>query len=114
MVLNNISMHHVDLGMHGAWLPREFLELTVLAACRLYIANEQRAYSATNSPLVPVATLGLGARTWLWRTDTLKFGLYSTISSDIRSGGVWVAGIQHSPYQVRVGILTQFGKNKKF
>ena len=110
MAMTNISMHHVDMGVHGAWAPREFLELTVLAACRLHIANAQTTYSPTGSPLVPVGTMGVGVRSWIWGTKSLKLGLYSTLSADIRTGGIWVGGVQHSPYQVRAGILTQLGK----
>ena len=110
MAMTNISMHHVDMGVHGAWAPREFLELTVLAACRLHIANAQTTYSPTGSPLVPVGTMGIGVRSWIWGTKSLKLGLYSALSADIRTGGIWVGGVQHSPYQVRAGILTQLGK----
>lgn len=106
-------IHQLDLGLFSAWAPNQRMELTARAGCRIYSSGWQTSYSQTRSPFIPAATFGLGTRVWLHNAKRFRFGLHTSFSVDLRASGIFIGGTPHTPFQVRGGLVSQFGKNKK-
>ena len=106
-------IHQFDLGLFSAWAPSQNIELTARAGCRIYSSRWQASYSQTRSPFIPAATFGVGTRVWLHTTKRFRLGLHTSFSADARASGIWIGGTPHTPFQVRGGLVSQFGKNKK-
>ena len=111
--LNPFWIHHFEMSLFGAWSPNSTLEVTLRTGCRVYTSQMQTSYSTTRSPFIPTATFALGLRVWLRSVSKFRFGVHASASSDVRTDGVWIANMKQTPFQIRTGIVSQFGKNKK-